>query len=146
MDVAEEAERAEAAGPAPRQARWLTRRAAVLALAVLAVGSVAGVRVVERLDRPAAGDRYEVAYEGDQRCASVRVRVDGLALQGSTDRSLPPVTSGTGTLVLDRVWDLPINDGQGVHGVLTLPDGTELEMSGGTEGKVFFTLGCAIGN
>lgn len=148
MDLAEAAAGAErpAAGPASRQPRWLTGRVAVLAFAVLAVGSVAGVRMVERLDRPAAGDRYHVTYEGDDGCGYVHVRADGLLLSGLTDLSLPPVASGTGSLVLDRVWDLSSGDGLGADGVLKLADGTELEVSGGTEGKVFFAHGCAVRN
>lgn len=130
----------------PRRPSWLTRRVVVLAVALVAVGAVAGYRVAARLDRPAPGDRYQVAYEGDDGCGYVHARVDGLLLRGSTDLSQPPVPAGEGTLVLDRVWDLSGGDGLGASGVLTLADGSDVEVSGGTEGKVFFTLGCAIRN
>lgn len=115
-------------------------------VALLGISAVAGYRVVERLDRPAAGDSFDVAYEGDDGCGYVRATVHGLLLRGETDLSRPPVRAGDGTLVLDRVWDLRGADGLGASGVLTLSDGTEVKMVGGTEGKVFFTLGCAIRN
>lgn len=111
---------------------------------MLAVGVVAGVRVAEKLHRPAAGDRYQVAYEGDDGCGNVSARADGLRLEGQTDLSRPPVTTGHGTLVLDRVWDLTENDGLGASAILTLADGTKVTVKGGAEGKVFSTMPCAI--
>ncbi|CAN5541743.1 hypothetical protein BH10ACT1_BH10ACT1_17940 [soil metagenome] len=101
--------------------------------------------MVERLDRPAAGDRYEVAYEGDDGCGYVVVRADGLILRAGADMSEPVVPDGHGTLVLRRVWDLDSKDGGlGASGQLTLEDGSKMTVDGGTEGKVFFTLACAI--
>ncbi len=134
---------ADASAPGRRGPSWLTGRVAILLTAVLALGAVAGWRVVERLERPAAGGRYEVAYEGDDGCGWVHVRVDGLVLRGQPDLDEPPVPAGSGPLVLRRVWDLR-GGGLGVSGVLTLEDGTELGVEGGTASKVFFTLGCAI--
>jgi hypothetical protein len=99
--------------------------------------------MIERLNQPAAGDSYQVTYDGVDECGYVHARVDGLLLRGSTDPR-PPVPTGEGTLVLDRVWDLSGGDGLGATGFLTLADGPKLTMEGGTEGKVFFTLGCAI--
>ena len=133
-----------APAPASSRAAWLTTRAAVLLVALLAVGAVAGIRVQDRLSRPATGDRHHLAYEGADECSYVMARVDGLLLRGSSDLSRPPVAAGDGTLVIRRVWDLSQSDGLGASGVLTLADGTALAMEGGTKGKVFFTLGCPI--
>jgi hypothetical protein len=120
----------------------------VLVLALVAVGSVAGFRVMERDGRPSAGDRYEVAYEGDDGCGYLNVSVDGLWLRGLTDLSRPPVTAGHGTLVIGQVQEDPASGGRlSVSGVLTLADGTDLEMSGGRVSEGIFSLGgCAIRN
>lgn len=132
----------QVASPRPRP-RW---QLGLLIVLVAGLGAFAAVRVADRLDRPAAGDRYAVAYDGEDGCATVRVVVDGLIFSGQTDLSKAPVTDGDGALVIDRVWDLRTDDGVGVSATLTLADGTDVEVRGGTEGKVFFTLGCAIRN
>ena len=145
MDVADTTEEAAqgAAAPDSRQ-RW---RIAALACAVIVVGLVAGFRVVEREERPVAGDRHEVAYEGDDGCGFVNVRVGGLWLRGMSDLSRPPVAPGDGTLVIGQVRDHPVKGGGlSVSGVLTLADGTKLEMSGGRVSEGIFTYGCAIRN
>ncbi len=139
----------EPVGPAlaPSRRAWLTGRVAVLLVALVAVGAVAGVRVAERLDRPAAGDRYQVSYEGEDGCATVTVRADGLILVGSSDMSRPPLADGKGSLLLDSVWDLSEGeggDGFGATGVLTLADGRELRLKGGTERVAFLNLSCPI--
>ena len=136
----------EPVGPAltPSWRAWLTGRVAVLLVALVAVGAVAGVRVAERLDRPAAGDRYEVSYEGEHGCGTVTVRADGLILVGSSDMSRPPLADGKGSLLLDRVWDLSEGEGSGASGVLTLADGRELRLKGGTQWVAFLDLSCPV--
>ncbi len=127
-----------------RRPSWLTGRVVVLIVLLVAAGGFAGWRVVDRLDRPAAGDSHDVAYEGDDGCGFIWVSADGLRLRGSLDVSEPLVPSGEGTLVLGKVWDLDGSDGLGASGTLTLEDGSDVSVEGGTEGKVFFTVPCAV--
>lgn len=124
---------------------WLTLRVVLLGLLVLTVGAVAAWRGAARLSEPRAGDRHAVAYEGEDECGFLRVRVDGLVLRASPDLDEPRVLPGNGTVVLDDVWTLP-DGGFGTDGTLTLEDGSELGVSGGTEGKTFFTIPCRIRN
>lgn len=117
----------------------------VLSVLLVAAGSVAAWRIVDRLDRPAAGDSYDVAYEGDDGCGWIWVEADGLRLRSSTDVENPRTPSGNGSLVLTKVWDLEDAEGLGARGTLTLEDGTNVEVEGGTDGDVFYVLGCNVG-
>jgi hypothetical protein len=136
----------DGASPTADSRRW-SWRASVLSLALLAVlGATFGPGVYRTLTAPQAGDRHEVAYEAEDRCGSLHLRVDGLKLEGNAISSgfEEPVPAGVGTLELTSVTR---NDrgGHDVEGVLVLADGSTLGMEGWSiDGGGFSPLGCAI--
>lgn len=133
---------------------------------LLLAGSAAVWWAKREIDPRRLGDRGHVTAEVDQFCQVVHVDIDGLVLEGhyqrsSDGRTVPgwmgrsnidangairtpggKETTGAveGRLHLDR------KSGEwAVKGTFTADDGTVIPVSGGIEGKVFFTLACTIG-